>query len=476
VTASGQIHPVVLSGGSGTRLWPLSRSALPKQLLALTGDHTMIQNTVLRAAVSGSVAPILVCGEGHRFLVAEQMQAVGITPHTIVLESTGRNTAPAAAVASLIVAEHDPDGLVLLLPSDHVIADVDAFRAAVARAADAARKGHLVTFGLKAERPETGYGYIRRGAEIAAGVFKVARFAEKPDAATAESYVKAGDYFWNSGMFIFRADVFLSELARLEPDLLAACRASLTAAKRDLDFVRLDAKSFDSAKSISIDYAVMENTDKAAVVPCSLGWSDVGAWSSLWEILKQDKSGNVVQGDVVVHNSHDTFVRSEGKLTALVGVHDLAVIVTKDAVLVADKSSAQDVKVVVDRLKADNRTEHTEHSVVFRPWGSYEGIDAGENYQVKQITVKPGGRLSLQSHTKRAEHWIVVQGTAQVTCDDKVFLLNANESTFIPLGSRHRLENPGTTPLRIIEVQSGSYLGEDDIVRYDDAYGRAGQK
>jgi mannose-1-phosphate guanylyltransferase/mannose-6-phosphate isomerase len=457
-------------------LWPLSRSALPKQLLALTGDHTMIQNTVLRAAVPGSVAPILVCGEGHRFLVAEQMQAVGVTPHTIVLESTGRNTAPAAAVASLIVAEDDPDGLVLLLPSDHVIADGDAFRVAVARAADAAHKGHVVTFGLKAERPETGYGYIRRGSEIGDGVFKVARFAEKPDATTADSYVKAGDYFWNSGMFIFRADVFLAELARLEPELLAACRTSLSAAKRDLDFVRLDAKSFDSAKSISIDYAVMEKTDKAAVVPCTLGWSDVGAWSSLWEILKQDKSGNVVQGDVVVHNSHDTFVRSEGKLTALVGVHDLAVIVTKDAVLVADKSSAQDVKVVVDRLKADNRTEHTEHSVVFRPWGSYEGIDAGENYQVKQITVKPGGRLSLQSHTKRAEHWIVVQGTAQVTCDDKVFLLNANESTFIPLGSRHRLENPGTTPLRIIEVQSGSYLGEDDIVRYDDAYGRAGQK
>lgn len=476
MTVSGQIHPVVLSGGSGTRLWPMSRTALPKQLLSLNGDHTMIQDTVLRAAVPGAAAPLLICGEGHRFLVAEQMQAIGVTPQTIVLEPVARNTAPAAAAASLIVNDIDPDGLVLLLPSDHVVTDNGAFRAAVACAADAARKGHVVTFGLKAERAETGYGYIRRGAEIAGGVFQVARFAEKPDAETAKAYVAAGDYFWNSGMFMFRADVFLSELARLEPELLAACRAALAGAKRDLDFVRLDTEAFGSAKSISIDYAVMEKTDKAAVVPCTLGWSDVGAWSSLWEILKRDESGNVLQGDVVMHNSHDSFVRSEGRLTALVGVRDLVVVVTEDAVLVADKANAQDVKAVVDRLKADNRTEHTEHSVVFRPWGSYESIDAGDNYQVKQITVKPGGRLSLQSHAKRAEHWVVVQGTAQVTCGDRVFLLNQNESTFIPLGARHRLENPGKTPLRLIEVQSGSYLGEDDIVRYDDAYGRAGQK
>jgi mannose-1-phosphate guanylyltransferase/mannose-6-phosphate isomerase len=475
MTGSERIHPVVLSGGSGTRLWPMSRTSLPKQLLALNGARTMIQDTVLRANVPGAAAPILLCSEGHRFLVAEQMQSIGVKPQAIVLEPIGRNTAPAAAIAALMVAEQEPAGIVLLLPSDHVVTNQKAFNTAVAQAAAAARLGYIVTFGIAPASPETGYGYIQRGAAIAAakGADAVKRFAEKPDSATAQGYLKSGDYLWNGGMFVFRADVLLAELARLEPGMVEACRASLAEAKRDLDFVRLDARAFETAKNISIDYAVMERTDKAAVVPCDIGWSDVGAWSSLWSLQKRDENGNVLQGDVLIHDSHNSFVRGEKGLTALVGVDNLVVVVTEDAVLIADKGRAQDVKAIVDQLKSSGRTELYEHKVVFRPWGSYQGIDAGDGYQVKHIMVKPGGRLSLQSHTKRAEHWVVVQGTAQVTCGNSVFLLHENQSTFIPLGARHRLENPGKQPLRLIEVQSGSYLGEDDIVRYDDAYGRA---
>jgi mannose-1-phosphate guanylyltransferase/mannose-6-phosphate isomerase len=473
MTSADTIHPVILSGGSGTRLWPLSRAALPKQLLALNGDRTMIQDTVLRAALPGASPPILLCSEGHRFLVAEQMQAIGVVPRAIVLEPFGRNTGPAAAIAALLVSDVDPSGIVLLLPSDHVVSNEVAFRDAIARAAQAARAGHLVTFGIAPQGAETGYGYIQRGSPVSQGVFAVARFAEKPQREDAERYVSSGDYFWNSGMFVFRADVFLAELERFEPGIVAACRASLSAAKRDLDFIRLDAVAFETARNISLDYAVMERTAKAAVVPCDLGWSDVGAWSSLWSLSTRDHAGNVVQGDVLLHDSRDTFVRNEKGLTALIGVRDLVVVVTDDAVLVADKHRSQDVKEIVDRMKADNRPELHEHKIVFRPWGSYQGIDAGDGYQVKQIIVKPGGRLSLQSHKMRAEHWVVVQGTAKVTCDEKVFLLHQNESTFIPLGAKHRLENPGKQPLRLIEVQSGSYLGEDDIVRYDDVYGRA---
>lgn len=471
------VHPVVLSGGSGTRLWPLSRASLPKQLLALNGARTMIQDTVLRSQGLGAAPPILLCGEDHRFLVAEQMQAIGVSPSAIVLEPVARNTAPAAAVAALLVARDDPTGVVLLLASDHVVTDEAAFGAAVARAMVAARAGRIVTFGIAPSAAETGYGYIQRGAALAgaAGVDAVKRFAEKPDAVTAAAYVASGDYLWNSGMFVFRADVMLAEMERHEPGLVAACRAALAGAKRDLDFVRLDKAAFQTAKSISIDYAVMERTDKAAVVPCDIGWSDVGAWSALWSLQTRDGNGNVIQGDVLVHDSHDSFVRNEKGLTALVGVKNLVVVVTDDAVLVADKHRAQDVKAIVDQMKRMQRPELLEHRTVFRPWGSYQGIDAGEGYQVKQIVVKPGGRLSLQSHTKRAEHWIVVQGIAQVTCDDKVFLLQENQSTYIPLGARHRLENPGKLPLRLIEVQSGAYLGEDDITRYDDAYGRAPQ-
>lgn len=453
----------------------MSRASLPKQLLALHGTHTMIQDTVLRANVPGSVPPILLCSDGHRFLVAEQMQAIGVNPQAIVLEPTGRNTAPAAAVAALLVAERDPKGIVLLLPSDHVVMDQNAFRAAVDRAAAAARQGFIVTFGIKPNGPEVGYGYIQRGAPLEEidGAYHVKRFAEKPDRATAERYIGAGDYVWNSGMFVFRADIMLAEMARHETGLVEHCRAALGASKRDLDFVRLDAATFEKAKNISIDYAVMEKTDKAAVVPCDIGWSDVGAWSSLWSLEKRDAQGNAMKGDVLVHDSHDSFVRSEKGLTALVGVRDLVVVVTEDAVLVAAKNRAQDVKAIVDQLKSSNRAELSEHKIVFRPWGSYQGIDAGDGYQVKHIMVKPGGRLSLQSHTKRAEHWVVVQGTAQVTRNDEVFLLQENQSTYIPVGARHRLENTSTSPLRLIEVQSGSYLGEDDIVRYDDAYGRA---
>jgi len=477
MTTSRTIYPVILSGGSGTRLWPLSRAALPKQLLALDGERTMIQDTVLRARLPGAAPALLLCSEAHRFLVAEQMQEIGVTPRAIVLEPVGRNTAPAAAVAALMTAEDDPQGIVMLLPSDHVVRDAKAFAGAVSLAADAAREGHIVTFGMKPSSPETGYGYVHRGPRLEKvdGVHRVQRFVEKPDAATAQGYVDDGGYFWNSGMFVFRADVLVEDMRLHAPDVLAAARAALAAAKRDLDFVRLDATYSDSP-DISIDYALMEKTDRAAVVPCDIGWSDVGAWSALWDIRERDAGGNVFSGDVIAHDSSGSLVHSHKHLTALVGVRDLVVIVTDDALLVADKSRAQDVKAIVERLKSDGRSEHTEHKRVFRPWGSYETVDVGDRFQVKHIMVKPGGRLSLQMHHHRAEHWVVVQGTARVTVGDKVSILKENESTFIPLGEKHRLENPGDVPLRLIEVQSGGYLGEDDIVRFEDVYGRAPAK
>jgi mannose-1-phosphate guanylyltransferase/mannose-6-phosphate isomerase len=470
-----EIFPVILSGGSGTRLWPVSRSALPKQLLALHGERTMIQDSVLRAHVPGAKAPLLLCGDAHRFVVAEQMQAIGIVPRAIVLEPVGRNTAPAAAVAALLTAEIDPKGVILLLPSDHVVTDGKAFEAAVAKAARAAEAGFVTTFGIAPDGPQTGFGYIQMGETIAAageGVHRVKRFAEKPQAQTAAQYVASGDYVWNSGMFMFRADVMIDELEAHAPGIVAACRAAIKDAKRDLDFVRLDAAAFGNAPNISIDYAVMEKTAKAAVVPCDIGWSDVGAWSALWALAARDADGNALQGDIVMHDSRNSFVRSDKGLTALIGVEDLVVVVTDDAVLVADRSRTQEVKDIVDKLQASGRTEHLEHNTVFRPWGNYARIALGAGFQVKQIVVKPGGRLSLQTHGHRAEHWIVVEGSARVTCNDKVFTLNASESTFIPLGAKHRLENPGTVPLRLIEVQSGDYLGEDDFVRHEDVYGR----
>jgi mannose-1-phosphate guanylyltransferase/mannose-6-phosphate isomerase len=474
MTKDQHIHPVILSGGSGTRLWPLSRAALPKQLLALHGERTMIQETVLRAALPGAAAPLLLCSEAHRFLVAEQMQEIGVTPRAIVLEPMGRNTAPAAAVAGLIVAEQDPEGVIVLLPSDHVVQDAASFAKAVALAAAAAREGHIVTFGMAPSAPETGYGYVHRGVHLEKldGAFKVQRFVEKPNAETAAGYLADGGYFWNSGMFVFRADVLIEDLRTHAPDVLEAARQALARSKRDLDFVRLDADAFKDAPNISIDYALMEKTDRAAIVPCDIGWSDVGAWSALWEIRDRDDQSNVLLGDVIAHDSTGSYVHAGKQLAALVGVRDLVVIATDDAILVADKSRTQDVKSVVDRLKSDGRSEHADHKRVFRPWGSYETVDLGSNHQVKHIMVRPGGRLSLQMHHKRAEHWVVVEGTAQVTVGDQVSTLTANQSTFIPLGEKHRLENLGDTPLHLVEVQCGSYLGEDDIVRFDDVYGR----
>jgi len=436
----------------------------------------MIQDTVLRAALPGSAAPALICNDGHRFLVAEQMQEIGIKPSAIVLEPVARNTAPAAAIAALIVAEQDSKGVVLLLPSDHFVDDVAAFHQAVEAATAAAREGYLVTFGISPTRPETGYGYIKkRGAGPGPGAFDVEAFVEKPDTETAETYLASGDYCWNSGMFAFRADTFLEEMGRLQPAILSAAKASLAKAERDLDFVRLSSAEFGKAPNISIDYAVMEKTGRAAVVPCEIGWSDVGSWAALKDVSTQDARGNVLIGDVVAEDSRNCFVRTDKRLTALVGTEDLAVVVTDDAVLVANIKRSQDVKLIVDRLKQDGRGESDTHAVVYRPWGSYQTVDAGDRFQVKHIMVKPGGRLSLQKHAKRAEHWVVVQGTAQVTCNERIFSLRENESTFIPLGSTHRLENMGSEPLRLIEVQSGSYLGEDDIVRLEDVYGRAPQ-
>jgi mannose-1-phosphate guanylyltransferase / mannose-6-phosphate isomerase len=468
------IFPVILSGGSGTRLWPLSRGSLPKQLLPLHGERTMIQETVARVRLPDAAAPILICNDDHRFLVAEQMHEIGLTPSAIVLEPMGRNTAPAAAVAALIAGENDPKAIVALFPSDHVVGDEPAFQAALAVAVKAAEAGSIVTFGLKPTAPETGYGYIERGEPLAAaeGAFAVKAFREKPDVITAARYVAEGTYFWNGGMFVFRADVMLEELEKHAPGILPTVREAVGKAARDLDFIRLDATSFDKAPNISIDYAVMEKTSRAAVVPCTIGWNDVGSWSSLWEIRPQDEAGNVLQGDVVVHDTVNSFVHSERMLTAMVGVENLVVIATKDAVLVADKGHAQDVKAIVDQLKEKGRTEPMEHTVVFRPWGSYEVVDRGDNFLVTHIMIKPGGRIGQHMHHHRAEHWIVVEGTARVTFGDKTTILHENQSTFIGLGEKHRIENPGKVPLRLIEVQSGPYLGADDIARYENFYGQ----
>ncbi|WP_299441493.1 mannose-1-phosphate guanylyltransferase/mannose-6-phosphate isomerase [uncultured Rhodospira sp.] len=468
------IHPVILSGGSGSRLWPMSRALYPKQFLPLAGADTMVQATARRVVGPGFAPPLAICNEEHRFLLAEQLRAVGIAPGGILLEPEGRNTAPAATVAALAVAERDPDGVVLLMPSDHVIADVDAFHAAITAAAAAARHGHLVTFGITPERPETGYGYIRVGAPLdgLVGTRRVDRFVEKPDRATAETYLADGGYLWNGGLFAFTARAFLGEMERLHPETVDGARAALSEAREDLDFRRLNAEPFARTLAQSIDVAVMERTDLAAVVPVSMGWNDVGAWNALWDIAEHDEAGNVLQGDVLVSETRDCYVRSEGPLVATVGLTDAVVVATDDAVLVAPRERAEAVRDIVSRLKAEQRPEGHLHTTVYRPWGSFRGIDRGERFQVKQIMVRPGARLSLQMHHHRAEHWVVVEGTARVTRDGESVLLHENESTYIPLGVTHRLENPGKLPLRIIEVQSGPYLGEDDIVRFEDTYGR----
>lgn len=470
-----QLHPVILSGGVGSRLWPLSRSLFPKQLLALAGDNSLIQDTVRRASGRQFAPPLIVCNAEHRFLIAEQMRSAGVAPEALVLEPQGRNTAPAAAIAALMLAEKDPAAVLLLMPADHVVRDPAAFLRAVDSAWAAAARGYLVTFGIAPQGPETGYGYIQRGEALyeKAPAFLVRRFVEKPDAKTAQAYIDAGDYFWNSGMFVFQAERFLAELERLEPELLGHCRAAIKGGKQDLDFFRLEPTTFEACKSISIDYAVMERTDKAAMVPVEMGWSDIGSWDALWAASERDDAGNALKGDIVQHETSNSYLRSEGPLVAAVGVENLVVVATSDAVLVARKETSQDVKKIVEQLERAGRELHVTHRKVHRPWGSYESLDSGENFQVKRITVHPGAKLSLQLHHKRAEHWVVVSGTARVTCDDKVFTLRENESTYIPLGVKHRLENIGAKPLHLIEVQSGDYLSEDDIVRFEDSYGRS---
>ena len=470
-----KLQPVLLSGGSGTRLWPLSREAYPKQFLPLAGDDTMLQATWLRVAALADAAhalnrPIVVAGEDHRFLVAEQLRQIGAPVPAILLEPIGRNTAPAIAAAALQAMAAGDDPLLLVLPSDHVVRDADAFRNAVRVAMPAAEAGALVTFGIVPNAPETGFGYIQAAAGD--GVRKVLRFVEKPDAATAQSYLGAGGYFWNSGMFLLRASRYLEELQNFRPEIVDAVRAAFEGAARDGDFIRLDKQAFSSCPSDSIDYAVMEKTDAAMVLPVDIGWNDVGSWSALWDVSEQDGDGNAHHGDVIAIDSRNSYAYAQ-RLVALVGVDDLVVVETDDAVLVARKDKVQQVKDVVATLKSQQRTQAALHREVHRPWGSYDSVDAGDGFQVKRIKVKPGARLSLQSHTRRAEHWIVVRGVARVTRDNDVFELFANQSTYIPIGAKHRLENPGAEMLELIEVQSGDYLGEDDIVRYEDVYGRA---
>jgi mannose-1-phosphate guanylyltransferase/mannose-6-phosphate isomerase len=471
---SRPLLPVLLAGGSGTRLWPLSRELYPKQFLRLTNEWSLLQNTARRARkIPGALAPVVICGQAHRFLVAEQLREAGIADAVILLEPEGRNTAPAAAVAALYAREHYGDGaLVFLMSADHAVADDAAFAAAATRAADAAASGRLMTFGIRPTRAETGYGYLKAGKPLGDGAFEVEQFIEKPDAATAEKFLKDGGYSWNGGLFLFSAGLFLDELQRLEPDMRSACEAALAHAKRDLDFVRLDAEAFRKARSESIDYAVMEKTGRAALVPLDAGWDDVGTWGYLGN-LPADARGNVTRGDVLLEDAQNALVHASSRLVAVVGVKDHVIVETQDAVLVAARGREQDVKAVVQALKRAKRTEAETHPRVYRPWGWYETVALGDRFQVKRIQVSPGEKLSLQLHHHRAEHWIVVQGTAKVTCGEKIFQLEENESTFIPLGAKHRLENPGATPLEIIEVQSGSYLGEDDIVRFEDRYGRA---
>ena len=474
-----KLQPVLLSGGSGTRLWPLSREAYPKQFLALAGEDTMLQATWRRIAALAEMAPIVVAGEDHRFLVAEQLRQIGAPTPAIMLEPMGRNTAPAIAAAAM-QAMHDGhdderDPLLLVLPSDHVVRDEAAFRAAVSAAMPAAATGALVTFGIVPDAAETGFGYIeadKDSLEQGSGVHRVLRFVEKPDVVTAQAYVDAGSYYWNSGMFLFRASRYLEELQRFRPDILDGVRAAFDAAQRDGDFIRLDKAAFAACPSDSIDYAVMEKTDSAQVLPVDIGWNDVGSWSALWDVSDQDANGNAHHGDVIAIDSRNSYAYAR-RLVALIGVDDLVVVETDDAVLVAHKDKVQQVKDVVAQLKAQQRSQAALHREVHRPWGSYDSIDIGDGFQVKRIKVKPGARLSLQSHTQRAEHWIVVRGSARVTRDNDVFELNANQSTYIPIGAKHRLENPGSVMLELIEVQSGDYLGEDDIVRYEDVYGRA---
>ena len=469
--------PVILSGGSGTRLWPVSRKTHPKQFWPLLSEDSMLQETCNRLnAYTGAKAPIVVCNEEHRFFVAHQLQSCSPDNPAIILEPVGRNTAPAAAVAALHALEQgtEEDPVLLVLPADHVIKDLAAFHAALSEAEQLAQQGHLVTFGIVPGAPETGYGYIQSGDRLSADspAMKISRFVEKPDRDTAGEYLASGDYFWNSGMFVFRATRYLDALAQFAPAILEASKQAYEQAETDADFIRLEKQAFIACPSDSIDYAVMEHTDNGVVIPLNVGWNDVGSWSALWEIGDKDEDGNVITGDVLAQDSRNCYLRSDSRLLATVGLEDIMVVDTHDVVLVAHRDQVQKVKELVNQLSEEQRKEIDIHALVHRPWGSYQGIDRAERYQVKRITVAPGAQLSLQMHHHRAEHWVVVKGTAKVTCGDRTFLLSENQSTFIPIGQQHRLENPGKIPLDIIEVQSGAYLGEDDIERLEDLYGR----
>ncbi|MBF0411826.1 MAG: mannose-1-phosphate guanylyltransferase/mannose-6-phosphate isomerase [Desulfamplus sp.] len=514
------IIPLILAGGSGTRLWPLSRELFPKQLLNLTDNYSMLQNTILRLNdMKSTAAPVVVCNEEHRFMVAEQLRAINVKPLSIILEPVGRNTAPAIAVGALKALDilnedsgklikDNSEPMLLILPADHIINNIEAFHEAVTLGSQYAAQDYLITFGIIPDSPETGYGYIKKGkilenikeSEINTqeansseesnknsivdkfvsnnqsngknGAAVIDKFVEKPDLETAKAYIESGEYLWNSGMFMFKASLILKELEIHEADMVKACRDSVNNGKDDLDFFRLNRESFEASRSESIDYAVMEKTDKGVIIPLSAGWNDLGSWDALWQTGNKDENQNVVRGDVLLADVKNSYLNAQSRLIAAVGLEDHVIVETKDAVLVAHRNRVQDVKKLVAQLKAGNREEAVSHSKIFRPWGSYETIDIEQRFQVKRITVKPGGKLSLQKHYHRAEHWTVVSGTAIVTKGDEQIMLTENESTYIPLGTVHRLENPGRIPLELIEVQSGSYLGEDDIVRFDDIYGR----
>jgi mannose-1-phosphate guanylyltransferase/mannose-6-phosphate isomerase len=467
------LTPVLLSGGVGSRLWPVSRETHPKQFLPLAGEVSMFQETLQRTTGLQAAAPLVVCNEEHRFMVAEQLRQMDLQAGALILEPKGRNTAPAVALAAVQAVAADPDAVLLVLPADHLIKDVGAFVAAVDKALPLAQEGKLMTFGVVPTAPETGYGYIKCGSALADDLFQLERFVEKPDVDTARDYLASGGYLWNSGMFLLRAQSYLDELAKHAPGIRSCCQQAMDAATVDMIFVRPDAALFEQCPSDSIDYAVMEKTDAGGVVSLDCGWSDVGAWSALWEVADRDSEGNVSRGDVILDNCRNSYFRSDSRLVAATGVENLVVVETADAILVADRDRVQDVKSIVNTLKEEQRTEASLHRRVYRPWGSYESLVTSERFQVKRIVVNPGQRLSLQMHHHRAEHWIVVNGTAEVTCEDKVFMLGEDESTYIPLGHKHRLANPGHIALELIEVQSGAYLGEDDIVRFEDVYGRS---
>lgn len=470
------IHPIIMAGGTGSRLWPLSRELYPKQFLTLSGQFSMLQQTFQRLSGFTHHDPLVICNEEHRFIAAEQIRLGGFSHSGIILEPVARNTAPAIALAALQVLRNnlDDDPILLVLAADHLIEDVSAFSNSVDSAVSYAKEGQLVTFGIVPTVPETGYGYIKCGVKLphGEGGYTVDRFVEKPDLTTAESYLSSGNYYWNSGMFMFKASQYLEELKKHRPDILEACEKAFSVAQVDMDFIRVGIEQFKACPDDSIDYAVMERTRCAAVVPMDAGWSDVGSWAALWDVEKKDEANNVVKGDVISVNSTGNYFHSDSKLIATIGVQNLVVVETKDAVLVADKTQVQDVKSIVNQLKLSGRNEYKLHREVYRPWGKYDSIDFGQRDQVKRITVKPGEKLSIQMHHHRSEHWIVVSGTAKVTNGDQTILVTEDQSTYIPLGTVHALENPGKIPLEMIEVQTGSYLGEDDIVRFEDRYGR----